>query len=345
MVAYVADVQLGSLGSVVERSTDAYDRGAVGEQVLVARGTAEPRPPEPFVERAEAALQRLAEADPAAYNELLDSRGGEANALAEEVLRQQAAWLRIPPGLAQQYTFTGLGGVEATGQRTVQLRYRPKVANLDRGTGITLALQVAGEVTDLSTSVDQTLVFPIPVRFIDESGDLELILGNRDTGQSRRPVQFEPGDLQVLYVVGGFTGNLARAAALMWVRLAFLGMFAVVAGALMSMPVAMTVTGFAALIATFGASLAGLLSSTRNLTGSQVVDAGYSAVVEVVILLTRLLSSYGEVGLGALLADGRWVRGVDVLRTGGIVGLVWVGIVFVVGWALLSRREIARVQV
>ena len=68
-------------------------------------------------------------------------------------------------------------------------------------------------------------------------------------------------------------------------------------------------------------------------------------LVSGVYLVTRALSAYGEVGVGTLLADGRWVRGADVLRTGGLVAALWVGLVFLVAWGLLSRREIARVQV
>lgn len=210
----------------------------------------------------------------------------------------------------------------------------------------------------------------IPARLINSEGELVVTIEvprARADGTEQPFVRFNHKDsrIQLFYRVSSFEANLARGMALVWLKLCFLTMFGLVAGSLMSFPVA----AMASLIIFTSASFSGAIQesladyasfrgdgawNTFTTTAGGFFSAlGNGEVYDALRILLRVIGesfmlmipSFGSFPVADPLSNGKVISN-GVLLNGVLkIGLLWTGVVAVVGLYLFSRKEIARVTV
>lgn len=366
----------------------ALDELAVREQIMTARDARGPVPP------GEAGLkpmfdQRLAEL----RAQFPDVYGDPLTPEQEKAIRQQVMlkWHTLPPMDVGVYKFENLGRARELGP-TVQLRVKPKATPAPPGDQVTLVFRLNGrfwpsnegrEVPPgyLTIANDTVYVLDVPTAAIDEQGTLLVEIGNATppappspeedgrVGEPRPPsVSFTPGEgLEVLFKVGSFEANLAKGLLMLWLRLGFLAMLGIVAGSLVSFPVAcllcllvyFTSAGSAYLsesLSSYGGSVgqdATLVQTlawpfketVRHLGEGKVWDATKVWIKLVGSGFLALVPSLGDYNPIENLTDGRVIPWPWIRRAAGNVGLLWTLAVGVVGWLIFRRRELARVTV
>lgn len=193
----------------------------------------------------------------------------------------------------------------------------------------------------------------------DESGvlDLEIQNGPIDPAllaqlppsvkATAKTLQFDPDAwLNLYYRAGGFGGNVARATLVLWVRLAFLAMLAVVTAALFSYPVAATLSISIWILAAGGSYIQEVLSYQLEGASIAAVDATVDkGLVPIVQLFALVFSRFSSLESSDLLVNGRHISWSAVGWYVFWIGVVWTGAVLAIGWGFFARKEIARVQV
>ena len=371
-----------------QRARNEVDRLAVNEQIMTARDARTPVP------AGEAGLQPMFEQRFAELQaEFPDLYKDAPTPEQEKAIRQQVMlkWHTLPPLDVGVYKFEGLGAARAMGP-TVQLRVKPKASPAPPGDQVTLVFRVNGrfwpgnEGTDvppgyLTIANDTVYVLDVPATAVSEDGVLVVEIGNAtppspptpaedgSVAEPRPPsVSFTPGEgLEVLFKVGSFEANLAKGMLMLWLRLGFLAMLGIVAGSLVSFPVACLLcmlvyftsagSGYLAeSLSSYGgsvgkdATLADMLiwpftETAKHLGEGKVWDAVKVWIKLVGSGFMLLVPSLGEYNPIENLTDGRVIPWDWIRRAAGNVGLLWTLAVGVVGWLLFRRRELARVTV
>ncbi len=223
--------------------------------------------------------------------------------------------------------------------------------------------------TKLVTEIANEL--PVPAGLINKDGQMVLTITVPDTradGIKQDSMRFNYKDnvIEVFYRVGSFESNLTKALTIIWFKLAFLAMVGLMAGSLLSFPVA----AMLALIVYFAAAASGVINDSldsyagvaRSDNTWQVITGtfagffshlGSGQVYDAFKLLLRLIGeafmllipSFGEFNTYRPLSDGHVITNTTVATAALKIGLVWTGIVAIIGLFLFNRKEIARVQV
>ena len=212
---------------------------------------------------------------------------------------------------------------------------------------------------------------PLPASLINKQGEMVINIAipeNKEDGFEQQSIRFNYKDelIEVFYRVGSFEANLAKALTILWLKLAFLAMVGLMAGALLSFPVA----AMLALIVAITAAASGIIDesldsyasfareeSTWNLiagTASKFLgQLGSGDIYAAFKLLLRLIAeafmllipSFGEFNTATPLSDGHVITQSTVAKATLKIGLIWTGLVAIIGMLLFQRKEIARVQV
>jgi len=362
----------------------AYDARAVHEQVLVARRTVKPVPPNEqglsaaFRDR----LERLRREEPSTYG----NPGDPIETLNPEVrnrVQQQVMteWYTIGPENRTVYRFSGLDHVPA-GTDEVQFRFKPKAATSTPDGFVRFALRLNGRpyINPFDNELRGTPIFkyadnkfhvlPLPIEAVNDRGVLDVEVFNVRLPNAPQPpsLTFNTKDgLEVLYRVGSFEANLARSMTIVWLRLAFLAMLGLAAGTFLGFPVACLLAGLFYIAAaghgyitesfSYYAAfphqtlplwdrIAGIPATIGDqLSQGKVYDAFKVVVRMIGSGFIALVPSFAEHNPTPLLSDGRLVPWPMVGRSALWVGLVWTGVVAVIAWLLFRTREIARVIV
>ena len=267
--------------------------------------------------------------------------------------------------LASVLPYADLLGFDAT-EVTMQLRFKVDGTSSFGATEELLDVRYGGEggVTDrLRFVVDQPQVHDVPATYVDEDGTLTLevangpldlsdeqraaIEANANLRERATTLQFDPEvGPTVYYRRGGFAGNVAKAAIVLWVRLAFLAMLGGVMASLMSFPVAAVTSVAVWLLSAGGSWLQGVLGSRFNNTTTEAVDAAISdLLLPVVRGIAVLFGRYSQLDATGRVVGGLAIGWDDLLWHAFWIGVVWTGLLLAAGWLLFRRREIARVQV
>ena len=171
----------------------------------------------------------------------------------------------------------------------------------------------------------------------------------------------------MLYRSGEFTPNLIKAVVLLWTRLMFLAMAAVIAGSFLTFPVA----GLLAFVVFFAAIGSGYL--TESLNNYSAINTDYESLEERfshALKSTTTKVSEGElyetvkIGVSAIaqiwlfvVPDLSSANGTNMIRDGLLITWSSVGNAFfrvvvvssticcILGWLIFRRRELARVVV
>ncbi|MEM9416534.1 MAG: hypothetical protein AAGA29_13820 [Planctomycetota bacterium] len=226
----------------------------------------------------------------------------------------------------------------------------------------------------VKVAVEAAQEMPLPAWLIDDEGVLEITVAvppQRPIGQAgqmidQTPIQLNRKDAvpEIFYRVGTFEGNLARSMMVLWVRLAFLATFALILGSLFSFPVACLAGLLVYTIAAFSGFLSEAVSSFSAVQDadttwgvvSGAVGGFFAALGDGAIgpafklllglfakLVMLLVPSFGEFNPGPQLADGKIVPGSMILSALLRIGLLWTGIITIIGLFLFHKRELARV--
>lgn len=211
----------------------------------------------------------------------------------------------------------------------------------------------------------------VPAWLINNEGEMVLTVTlpeSREDGFNQDSIRFNHKDavIEVFYRVGSFESNLAKALLIVWLKLAFLAMVGLMAGSLLSFPVA----AMFGLIVYVGAAASGVISESLDsyarfaradstwavITGtfsSFLSTLGSGDVYSAFKLLLRLIGeafmllipSFGDFNTYQPLSDGHVISNATVLTATWKIGLLWTGIAAVIGLYLFNKKEIARVQV
>ena len=359
---------------------DLADYAAVSEQVLTARASAEPVPNDnsilviDFEKRLEDL--RLRGVDPTLYGQPGDPISRVSDAQRQRIqLDALRNWLTIPPRNRATYRFTGLAEAKAAGP-TVQLRFQPDVSVAAPGYMVHLQLRVndrdyfdprSGQpLPPIRNDTVHTAYLMADQIRDDGTLDLTVIHDGADLGQST--VVFDPGDgLEIFYRVGSFGGNLAKALAVLWIRLGFLAALGLAAATFLSFPVACLFC-FLVFFAAVGSeylseSLSNYASIPRDevpwwnkitltlgkFTGLIAEGKGYDAFKLAIRLVgeafTFLVPPLARYSPTPDLAYGRNVSLAFIREVLLRIGLVSTGVVALAALVIFRRREIARVTV
>ncbi len=375
---YAFATSLAAQKDVAARS--GYDYLAVEEGVLAARQAVKPVPTGEtglaglFNQR----LERLRRDEPATYGQ----PGSPVAALPDDVrnsVQQQVLqlWYTVPPQNRTVYRFTGLVGIPE-GVQSVQLRVKPKLTGSSPDGFARFALRVndtpfpnelAPPGTDpfaFKFADNKHYTIPISTRAINERGEIDIEVFNFPPDQSS--LSFNPKDgIELLYRVDSFEMNLVRSMAILWLRVALLAMIGIAASTFLGFPVACLATllfymaaaghGYIAeSISSYGAFPRAELPVLERIVGipttiiDQWAEGKYWDGFKVLIRMTgsgfiALIPSFAEYNPTPLLADGRLVSWSLLGRASLWIGLIWTGLMAVVGYLLFRAREIARVIV
>jgi hypothetical protein len=152
-------------------------------------------------------------------------------------------YFTIPPGEVRVYLFKDLL-VERSPEKYLHVRYRSQGGTMPRDE-VWHTLWLAGDPREGTTVVrrerrdaaQQTQTVPIPSQCVSKDGILRLEIANLD---ARTPLSFTgyDGMFELLYGLGSFEWNLARALVLVYFQLLFLAVLAVMLSSFLSFPVA-----------------------------------------------------------------------------------------------------------
>lgn len=360
---------------------DAEDRLAVRSEVLVARKSVEPTPPNPGELSAmyDELLERLREEEPERYGMPGDATE-ELNPADRADIQQKVMlrWFSIPNQSSKTYRFTGLSDAKRYDQ-PLQLRFKPKLAGSSLDGFVFIGLRINGRYYQqpgittaqglLKLAEGNFHTLNIDPAVLDENGDMDIEVYNPSPGGVRQPaLNFNPKDgIEVLYRVSDFEGNLVRTAGVIWLRLMFLAMLGLAAGSYLGFPVAtlvcmliyFTAAGNAYLAeslkyyAAFPNQALPLWDKTLWLIGkalSLISEGKYYDLFKMFIKLigsgfVAVAPSFGDLNAAPLVSDGRLVPTAMVMRAVIWSGIVWTGLTGFIGWLIFRGRELARVTV
>ncbi len=364
---------------------DALDAAAVREQVLAARVALSPREPQDgWLDRqVQQRLDELQQRDPQSYG----PPGTKLTSLPQEVqgsLFEEVAlrWMAVPFRGTQTYRFTGLENAARYGD-AVQLRIKPKFSGgttednklqlLFRVNGRELPFLVRQHTGWAAIPLpriadDRFHIFSIPTELITD-GSITLDIQNATLDNSTQStITFQGADaMELYYTVGSFAGNLAKAFALLWVRLMFLAMLGLLAGTFLGFPTALL---FCALVY-FGAAGSAFFSESlrwyatfpkddlpwwaqligiptniwNNLSEGKIYDALKIVIRSVGELFRLVIPSFSEYNAAPMLAEGRAITWDILGRAAFTLGVLWTGGAMLIASILFSRKEVARVIV
>ena len=176
--------------------------------------------------------------------------------------------------------------------------------------------------------------FALPVEMVSPDGDLYVEYGNVPTNAPATVIFPTDFGIEALYVAGTFEANMARAMGLIYIRLLFLGVLGLAAGAWLSFPVAVL---FVLGVYFMGLSSDFILDAVKWDTAE-----GHAQAVRILMPLFPKLAAYDPI---PNIEKGRLVSG-ELFAEAALFLLVIKGaIVGFVGYLIFRFRELARVIV
>ncbi|MCG8507809.1 MAG: alpha/beta hydrolase fold domain-containing protein, partial [Rhodospirillales bacterium] len=343
------------------------NRIAIEEQILVARRSIKPDPQleKSFEQLLGDRIAELRERDPETFAAMTPEM---ANNIARELRRE---WYQLGPRQAKTFVFRDLETAPQT--QTLQLRVKPRSGSETFDGRVQLVMRVNGYPFPLSKplprmSSDDYHRIDIPAVLVRE-GELIIDLANPPLEGGLQPtISFNPDDgIQLLYIVGNFEMNLVRALLVIWVRLGFLAIAALAAGTFLSFPIACIVAFVIYYTAAGSAYIAESIEyfaakPTTDLNTWQTIrwyplafwdQITTGEILEAIKLLLSIcgrlflliMPDFGSANVTSMLADGINISWTLVGRSVLVIGLCWTGGVYVIGWLIFRRRELARVIV
>ncbi len=323
------------------------DRLLLHTQVLVSRIGIEPEVPDPPIEQIRQAVDRIvadAVARDASFTD--DERRVEQFRL-ETAAQQIEEWRRrtrtVDPGpVPGRFLFTGLKQAKQE-RRPLTLRYKVQSGSNDPTDLYRVTFFIGGLEFPRQVILGTAQTISFPPEAIDEQGNLEVEVYNADiyTRQANPiGIRFEPGDLEVLYAVGGFELNFLRVMLVLWLKLGFFAAVAIFGATFLSFPVACMLS----FLILFAAETAGFLQYSLNEYPFFTPEGKFDAVGAFFRIgagpVAWAFQAYARLKPTANLVDGRLVPWADAIRALLILG-AWTTVILAGAWAIFRRRELA----
>ncbi len=331
------------------------DRRMLENEVLVARVGVEPEFPELNAEVVDDLVERTIAARQTQNPDLRRTEQLVEEVRQEVVEQAYRQYFSIPQGSAQSYTFTGLDDIARDTDQALTLRYNVQAGTNDPSAIYRLwfsfngvpwpqptAIEAAEAVNTApgvrQVALDAVQLISVPASFISSDGQMTVTIENW-LGNPRE-IFFEIGDIEMLYPVGGYELNFARAMAVLWVKLGFIAAVGIAASTFLSFPVAVLLT----LCAFVGAEAAGFLNTSLEqfsaITREGDIVAWKVLARSLTFPVAWLFQSYAELRPIERLTSGR-LLGWGELGWTSIQILVWSAISLAVGVLAFRRRELA----
>jgi len=325
------------------------DRMVLETQVLTARTSVGPELPDLDLEAVYKEIdERAAKLKAADLN--YEYTDAEKTRLAKEFSDEiRSKFFAIGGGRTQRYIFTGLSPAKDR-DSSVTLRYKVDIGandpkQLHRLTIVTPNAQP--EVKEIP--LGQTMQMTISPSAIDSKGILIVSIINGDfyRAQSGDPewagadtMTFPPDGLDIFYSVGSYHANFLRVMLVLWIKLAFLAMIAILAATFLSFAVASLVAFGTFMIAESAGFLYDALDYYAS-TGTQGEIILHRVLIRAIAVpISRMFSFYAQLKPTANLVDGLVVPWDKVLLTAGVLGTVTL-VLYIAAVLIFRRRELA----
>ncbi|MFK7961388.1 MAG: hypothetical protein AB8G96_12785 [Phycisphaerales bacterium] len=264
----------------------------------------------------------------------------------------------VPPQRALKLTFSNLP-TDAAPDEMLTLRYQFHILRDDEHQTYNAMFRFNEDnryVVQRTYVPTMTQVLTVPAVWVKENGELTVEVQNEFSGFRMEDgsiignLNWDPGDFEVLYRVSTFEANFVRAMMVNFVKLSFLAMLGITCATFLSFPIA-CMTAFTVFIGgTMGPFMANALEYYAPVPADMVNwrDAGQviawtaqSSIRAVALATVWLLESFGEVQPAQLLVQGRLISWSAVWASVARIGILWSGLVLLVGWGVMRRRQLA----
>jgi ABC-type transport system involved in multi-copper enzyme maturation permease subunit len=374
LLVAVCGVAIYNFTRLLANSTprDAQDKQHVDQQILVARVSQKPNAVSD-VQMENLYLDRLAQLrveNPDRYGQTDDPESDLSPTLRKQIQRAVISrWYSLGPRSTNTYVFKGLGEATRIGE-TIQLRLKPKATSTTADGFVHLRLRVNSRPYPIPPLADDNYhVFDIDSRQVDPFGKLELQIRNAVMNNRNQPsISFNAKDgIEVFYKVDSFEANLIRSMAILWLRLIFLAMLGLAAGSFLTFPVACLLCAMIYVTAASSGFITESLESyaafpkddlpwfqrivgVPELVISNIADGKWWDGFKVIIRLLgssfmMLIPSFARYNPTPLLSDGRLVSNNMLAYAALWIGVVWTGVVALIGYVIFRTRELARITV
>jgi hypothetical protein len=328
------------------------DRMILETQVLAARRTVQPNPPDVDPVELEKAINARVEQEFEGIGELSSDPAvaRERRVWLEKQVRDSlrknvsTAFRTIEVGQSRQFIFSGLQDAKrANVPLTLKFSIQSGGNMPDQLYQITLVFAGSDMARVHDTPLDQVMSVQVSPDIIDANGEvgLEVINGNPYEGRvNPLSITFPPQKLEISYSEGTFRMNFLRLFAVLWVKLLFLAILAICASTFLSFPVA-TLVSFTTFLTAEGARY--VLSSidyfkTETQMGQTLwfntIIAKFAQGIGTVFKIYSDLRPTGRLVEGEYLSWGELAGGTFV------VGLM-AAVLFVTATYIFRRRELA----
>jgi hypothetical protein len=232
--------------------------------------------------------------------------------------------------------------VELQVDPVVQITYKVTLADSLPGQQFTGLWRVSNESGfrtpwfALPVAVRRKVVLTASGRAASEEGRLRLTLFNASPAR----VTILSQNVAVLYEVGGFEGNFARAVLLILCQLVFLAAVSVAAGSMLSFPVACMLCFSLLPFAMARSFLADAVSIRPGVETGAITWVGHY----VFGFMRMLLPDFARTTPGELLVDGINISWLFVVHTAALDIALRAAVVLLAACVIFGRRELAKVQ-
>lgn len=339
---------------------DEQARRDLRNQVLTARFPMQPTKPD-FNQIVEQQFQRLREkgplpelvADPEHTRTTLP--GTTENIKKSLKYKIERQWMRLRPGESRTYLFENLL-IDRKPDKRIYVRYNVVPEHLPPE----LILRFGWTVGDRSKgasaypiprrdAVERFHEIEVPATAVASDQTVAVTFHNFDilTGTVDYPTAVSlggKGSIEVLFAVGTFEGNLARALGIILCILIFLAAFSVFTSTWLSFPVACLVTVF---VWVTGVSLGFLSESVMALPSTNTGEEFTGTILVLLkpfgMFILWMMPDFAQFSPVGLIADGRVVTLVRLLNAIGNLVLFKGVLVGLIGAVIYQNRELAQV--
>jgi hypothetical protein len=257
------------------------------------------------------------------------------------------------PGDAKVFTFRGLAA-PATERLPMALRYKLHAGADDIHERFPVVFEYqtgsrAGQWELRDYVPTERYSLPIDPSMVDKDGTLRIRVLNVGVDEQAKkfvPTQvsvfIEEDGLEVMATQATFADNVLAAMLIDVIKVAFLASLAVVAGSLLSFPIAVLLAFGIFSMATLTPFLANSLRDYRVDWNSGAAIGTFQAVVRsLAVTIEFLLHGFASRSPSDALAQGRAITLAGLFDAFVTIGLAWGGGVLLLGWAAIRRKEVA----
>lgn len=334
-----------------------FDEGKLTHEILVARHAIKAKPPD-FTREADAEFERNMEAGVYEDNIKNNPKFSLDDEKRRLTKRQEGLWRVVPPNASRVFEFERVLVNRGKGHY-IQFRYKSDVANPPQDE-VLRARFVFGNAFKGTPEFDmpvrhfigryQTIAVPASCVAKDQSLTVRFYNANPFPGEPRHPavMQFPAAnEVEVLFIVGTFGGNLLRLLLLMQCKLMFLAAVGVLMTTWLSFPVAALASFTIYVLAgTRGFIGEAFELNVNNATSmfSSVQDFAFRVFYLAYSTVSLVIPDFSRFDAVESFVNGRNVPLVWVLQAMTELAGIKTAIALGIGMFLFHRRELAEVS-